>query len=162
MENEPVYPHGSIRTIEDEIYVILIWALPSIEVIINDFFEKWRNPPVLELNRKRAEFGQTINNVNNYNGDIMADWCKQCSDEMFGEEHPFYQTYDKPAPPGRAYMILCEGCGIITVNQQGECNDPSCTLHNSSTGYPNENVVIPEGVGPILSAMGYNEENILP
>ena len=59
----------------------------------------------------------------------MAEWCKQCSDEMFGEEHKEYETYDEPVKPGYHYPLLCEGCGPTGVNEKGECINPNCKKH---------------------------------
>ena len=56
----------------------------------------------------------------------MAEYCKQCSDDMFGESHKFYPTFDVVAPPGQGYTVLCEVCGPTLVNEKGECIDPEC------------------------------------
>lgn len=53
----------------------------------------------------------------------MADFCKQCSEETFGEDfgdlaglsnpwHTLYRLYP---------VVLCEGCGPIQVDHTGKC-----------------------------------------
>ena len=53
----------------------------------------------------------------------MADFCKQCSIALFGEdcgdmkglcEDGFYVT------------VICEGCGVTCVNHLGECIFEDC------------------------------------
>ena len=49
----------------------------------------------------------------------MADFCKQCSEEMWGED-----TRDLAASPGEEYerlYTLCEDCGPTVVNHDGHC-----------------------------------------
>lgn len=49
----------------------------------------------------------------------MADFCKQCSVEMFGED-----TRDLAGSPPDAYKRLhtiCEGCGFTVVDYDGVC-----------------------------------------
>jgi len=62
----------------------------------------------------------------------MAEWCKQCSDGMFGEDRPDYPTFDEVAKPGYGYDCLCEGCGPTAVNEKGECIYPSCSKHGDN------------------------------
>jgi hypothetical protein len=85
----------------------------------------------------------------------MADWCKQCSDEMFGPENPDYVTYEKPPGPGEAYFCLCEGCGPTMVNEKGECIAPDCLIHGEDAKPRDE-------FPPELLAQGYTEETIQP
>ena len=48
----------------------------------------------------------------------MAAFCQQCANE-FGEPGDF----EGCAP---FEVVLCEGCGAIQVNEQGECISPDC------------------------------------
>lgn len=62
----------------------------------------------------------------------MADFCKQCSQDLFGTDGDFVGIITKTMegsndfPPGidpedvRAH-VLCEGCGFTVVNNKGEC-----------------------------------------
>lgn len=54
----------------------------------------------------------------------MADFCKQCSIDLFGED------FKELAGEGRR-MGLCEGCGIVIVDPEGECVDPYCKVHGT-------------------------------
>lgn len=47
----------------------------------------------------------------------MADFCKQCSLQMFGEDH---RDLAGIAPPDGVALALCENCGEILVNHDGE------------------------------------------
>lgn len=50
----------------------------------------------------------------------MADFCKQCSIEHFGEDYGDLKLGD----PGEGYEfhVLCEGCGVTGVDKDGSCN----------------------------------------
>ena len=47
----------------------------------------------------------------------MADFCKECSEELFGED--FGDLAKIALPDGEAY-VLCEGCGYIVVDREGK------------------------------------------
>lgn len=64
----------------------------------------------------------------------MADFCKECSIELFGEDFKELaqllpkENYDEFNGAG----ALCEGCGgYITVNYEGECRSASCLKHGA-------------------------------
>jgi len=44
-------------TVEDSIYMILVWELKSVEIVMSQFRKKWNNPPVIKNDRKNIEFG---------------------------------------------------------------------------------------------------------
>lgn len=47
----------------------------------------------------------------------MADFCKQCSIELFGKDmHDFAGICKK----GEMAAVLCEGCGYIWVDSNGK------------------------------------------
>lgn len=49
----------------------------------------------------------------------MADFCRQCSLRIFGEDH---QDFVNPAlKPGMIARIMCEGCGTAVVDHVGSC-----------------------------------------
>ena len=58
----------------------------------------------------------------------MADFCKQCSIEMFGEDFENLKGLGDGTElkPGYGWSVLCEGCGPIIVNDDGECIDKGC------------------------------------
>ena len=49
----------------------------------------------------------------------MADFCKECSQELFGPEVTLF-TESIPLKSGEGFQVLCESCGPILVNHQGE------------------------------------------
>jgi hypothetical protein len=54
----------------------------------------------------------------------MADFCRQCSIEMWGEDSGDLAFLGGAAPtlqPGFGYPAVCEGCGFICVTDYGEC-----------------------------------------
>jgi hypothetical protein len=53
----------------------------------------------------------------------MADFCKQCSVEMFGED--FGDLANLCAEGQRAHVI-CEGCGFTVVDKDGICVSDMC------------------------------------
>jgi hypothetical protein len=63
----------------------------------------------------------------------MADFCRKCTEELFGSEFADKITYDIPKD---SYLILlCEGCGRnVRVDNEGnilECN--TCKFGNEGT-----------------------------
>jgi len=53
----------------------------------------------------------------------MADFCKQCSVNMFGED--FGDLKGIP-DPGQLADVICEGCGFTTVDHEGKCVKEDC------------------------------------
>lgn len=61
----------------------------------------------------------------------MADFCKQCSIDMFGEDTGDLANLG-PADdlkPGEGWSALCETCGMIVVAQDGTCIADWCRFH---------------------------------
>lgn len=58
----------------------------------------------------------------------MADFCKQCSIDIFGEDFKELagQLTEAQVAQGMLARSICEGCGFTYVNQDGECCDPHC------------------------------------
>lgn len=58
----------------------------------------------------------------------MADFCKQCSLEIFGEDFKELagQLTEKQVAKGFVAKCICEGCGFTYVNNEGECVAPDC------------------------------------
>ena len=61
----------------------------------------------------------------------MADFCKQCSLEIFGEDFGDLsgQLTQEQADAGMVARSICEGCGLTYVNQEGECVNKHCLIH---------------------------------
>lgn len=56
----------------------------------------------------------------------MADFCKQCSIEMFNED---FKELEGLCKEGDAIRVLCEGCGPpdgVLVDYKGRCIDIKC------------------------------------
>lgn len=60
----------------------------------------------------------------------MADFCKQCAEDM-GWESDFLHLKDQFTEAdialGLGILVLCEGCGPIIIGHEGEC---VCPPHN--------------------------------
>lgn len=59
----------------------------------------------------------------------MSEFCKQCSIEVFGEDFKDMVgvTSAKSWKEGLAGWELCEGCGMIQVDPEGQCASPHCS-----------------------------------
>lgn len=53
----------------------------------------------------------------------MADFCKQCSLEIFGED---FEDLKGLCEEGHTTFTLCEGCGFTAVNHLGVCVCVDC------------------------------------
>lgn len=62
----------------------------------------------------------------------MADFCKACSEELFGEDHRELANITKKEDweKGLACTVICEGCGYIQVDPDGNCVSKNCLLKN--------------------------------
>ena len=58
----------------------------------------------------------------------MADFCKHCSIEMFGKDFEDFAglTTEEDWYKGEAVVALCEGCGPIQVDPEGQCVSKTC------------------------------------
>ena len=63
----------------------------------------------------------------------MADFCQECSLDLFGED--FQDMYGLTSlqafTEGKAASVLCEGCGWIQVDPEGDCLSEDCLKANS-------------------------------
>jgi len=62
----------------------------------------------------------------------MADFCKKCSIEMFGNDYGDLAKLSTPeqTAEGLFPVVICESCGTIQVDHTGECVSPDCkTCH---------------------------------
>lgn len=66
-------------------------------------------------------------------GERMADFCKQCSTELFGEDSKdLADLSTKQDDIDKLYCcVLCEGCGHIQVDSTGECVSSDCLESHS-------------------------------
>ena len=61
----------------------------------------------------------------------MADFCKQCSTELFGEDFGDLKGIGELTPEQRedggwGFGALCEGCGSTLVDEAGQCILRNC------------------------------------
>lgn len=58
----------------------------------------------------------------------MADFCKQCSEEIFGEDFEDLKGLGngRKLKPLDGWVTICEGCGPTIVNEKGECISSRC------------------------------------
>lgn len=58
----------------------------------------------------------------------MAEFCKQCSIDMFGEDFKELAGLTKTEDwlKELAYQVICEGCGPIQVDPDGNCVSSDC------------------------------------
>ncbi len=59
----------------------------------------------------------------------MADFCKQCSIEIFKED---FKELADIAYPNQQVGVICEGCGYVLVDEHGACVDPNCSKHGET------------------------------
>lgn len=66
----------------------------------------------------------------------MADFCKQCSINTFGKDTRDLAGITEPGKwqQGMAVSDICEGCGPIQVDPDGNCVSNDC-LHAGEEGH---------------------------
>lgn len=66
----------------------------------------------------------------------MAEFCKACSIELSNKDHGDLAgiTSAKNKANGVAAIVICEGCGVIQVDQKGNCISKDC-LKNKRSGH---------------------------
>lgn len=62
----------------------------------------------------------------------MADFCKQCSEEIFGRDFGDMEglSTQEDTASGKFAVVLCEGCGSIQVDHTGKCISSYCKKHD--------------------------------
>jgi hypothetical protein len=61
----------------------------------------------------------------------MADFCNQCAFQLFGFEQGDFvgATTFEDERKGLFALVLCEGCGSIQVDHNGNCISKDCLEH---------------------------------
>ncbi len=61
----------------------------------------------------------------------MADFCRQCTQEIFGEDDSDLSELISKEDVDDGYMAvaICERCGYIGVDHTDKCIDPHCNIH---------------------------------
>lgn len=64
----------------------------------------------------------------------MADFCRQCSTVMFGKDFGDLRglSSKKDTENGLYATALCEGCGPIQVDHEGNCVSLDCGVDHAS------------------------------
>lgn len=68
----------------------------------------------------------------------MADFCKQCSIELFGHDSkdfvgPYRPLLEDIDGEQRGYVSLCEGCGFALTDHTGRCIAIDCDKQHGLT-----------------------------
>ena len=71
----------------------------------------------------------------------MADFCKQCTAALFGEEYADRNdmvglSTEEDTAKGLYASALCEGCGFIQVDHTGKCITENCSEHGHKKNCP--------------------------
>lgn len=58
----------------------------------------------------------------------MSSYCKACSEEIFGEDFRELANITKKEEweNGKAAVVICEGCGAIQIDPEGNCASFDC------------------------------------
>jgi len=56
----------------------------------------------------------------------MAEFCKQCAVDVFGEDTPSDFNFTDSVELDEGYHVLCEGCGHAWVDERGVCKADNC------------------------------------
>jgi hypothetical protein len=61
----------------------------------------------------------------------MADFCTQCSIELFSEDFGDLKGLlkEEKTQKGLVVRCICEGCGFIEVDHTGKCVAKYCEMH---------------------------------
>lgn len=67
-------------------------------------------------------------NALSHGGTLMADFCKQCSIEIFDQDFNDLAGITKPEDQAKGLfaVVICEGCGLIQVDAEGKCISSNC------------------------------------
>jgi hypothetical protein len=64
----------------------------------------------------------------------MADFCQQCSIEIFGHDTKDCARPDQaPLEPGEGWPEICEGCGPTLVDNDGKCLADDCLKQHAAS-----------------------------
>lgn len=66
---------------------------------------------------------------------IMSDYCKDCSEELFGSD---FEDLADLVKPGQFCEVLCEGCGRIVVDSTGKRTEHEPTSMREFVIKPNK------------------------
>lgn len=69
----------------------------------------------------------------------MAEFCRQCAEGHFPDSPEFWNdlagiTTKGDWKRGYANVVICEGCGVIQVDPEGNCATDNCLEHGHKPG----------------------------
>jgi len=69
----------------------------------------------------------------------MADFCKECSIDHFGKDYGELAglVTKEQWELGNAACVICEGCGFIQVDPEGNCIGDNCLNKHKKIWTPN-------------------------
>lgn len=60
----------------------------------------------------------------------MAEFCNQCAKDLLFEPGDFAgRITEEKVREGFGSVVLCEGCGVILVDHEGNCISVDCPIH---------------------------------
>lgn len=81
----------------------------------------------------------------------MADFCKQCSIEIFCEDYRelagISDRMGQVLEEGCGWGVLCEGCGHTIVDNDGKCINQVCKKHGFTPSLNATDKVVDEANG---------------
>jgi len=65
----------------------------------------------------------------------MADFCRQCSHDMFGQDTGDLANISKVEDTNKGLyaLVICEGCGLIQVDHTGSCVSEDCYANHGKS-----------------------------
>lgn len=74
----------------------------------------------------------------------MAEFCNQCAKDLGFNEGDFKgvgDPKDLPLKPGEGFPVICEGCGFVLVDAEGNClgGEECMESHHERTTQPTDN-----------------------
>jgi hypothetical protein len=71
----------------------------------------------------------------------MADFCRQCSIDIFGKDFGDMTNISTPEDTARDFYakVLCEDCGLVQVDHEGNCITHGSKPEHGYTARPEPN-----------------------
>lgn len=69
----------------------------------------------------------------------MAEFCRQCAEGHFPDHPDFWDDFKGMTKPSdwvekKAVVVICEGCGVIQVDPEGNCVTDHCLENGHKPG----------------------------
>ncbi len=66
----------------------------------------------------------------------MADYCQQCSIELFGQDSKDFADDRNESLVRTVMTVVCEGCGFALVDKDGKCVGGHCLKSHKEIPIP--------------------------